>query len=181
MKSQTTTWDVKSLVNTGITYQPELVFSPVFWSINSIFQSPGSCLKFTFITCKLAYGIRSLVYDPGIWDVPRTSIFQRVLFETQRTVYRYPLSSIQRPLEDPGMYIYIYKQIVDESWCFISTFLRNEPSAHPCRSVRSFLPHLCTTSTANCPAKAWERPPVSTTGHLTSFRGDFWWISHELI
>ena len=43
-----------------------------------------------------------------------TSIFQRVLFEPQGMVYRHPLSSIQHPLEDPGLcvktfFLYFYR------------------------------------------------------------------------
>ena len=37
-KSQTTTWDVQNPVNNGINYQPQLVFSPDFWTINRIFH-----------------------------------------------------------------------------------------------------------------------------------------------
>ena len=46
----------------------------------------------------------------GDWNslMAFTSIFLRVLFEPQGMVYRHPLSSIQHPLEDPGIYIYIH-------------------------------------------------------------------------
>ena len=35
-KSQTTTWNVKKTVNTGMNYQPQLVTLPDFFTINSI-------------------------------------------------------------------------------------------------------------------------------------------------